>query len=94
MDLSQLPTLGVAGALVIVIGYLLASNRTDRSQHRDQVKALIGRIGSLETRVDELEKEVDQERDKRRSAEDKAAEAERRALRAEGQVAQGDSRSA
>lgn len=87
MDPSQMTTFGVAGALVIVIGYLLGSNRTDRAQHRDQVRALIARIGSLETRVSSLETEVDLERDKRRAAEDKAADAERRALHAEGQVA-------
>lgn len=89
MDLSQLPSLGVAGALVLVIGYLLASNRTDRAQHREAVAALVvqhaesraadrAELAKLRQRVDDLEAEVDLERDSRRRAEDLAAESQRR----------------
>jgi uncharacterized protein YlxW (UPF0749 family) len=97
VDLAILPTFGVAGALIVVIGYLLASNRADRTQHREVVTALTSqhqgeresferRIKDLETRVRDLESEVDAEKDRRRHAEDEAAEAKRRALAVEAEV--------
>jgi cell division protein FtsB len=98
VDLAQLPNLGVAAALVIVIGYLLAANRSDRAQHRETVTALItqhaadrvsdkAKLAQLSQRVDDLEAEVDLERDERRKAQDLAADAQRRAVAAEAQIA-------
>lgn len=94
MDLSQLPSLGVAGALVLVISYLLLANRTDRAQQQTTITDLAVRhaadraadraeLATLRKRVDDLEAEVDLERDERRRAEDRAAEAGRRAAAAE-----------
>lgn len=98
MDLSQLPSLGVAGALVIVIGYLLAANRTDRAQYRASLAEVVAQhaadrasdraeLAALRLRVENLETEVDLERDERRRAQDRAADADRRAAAAEATAA-------
>lgn len=87
VDLPSLGSLGIAGALVLVIVYLLAANRTDRSQYREALASLTAQysadISALRKRVDDLEAEVDLERDERRRAQDNAAEASRRAAVAE-----------
>lgn len=77
MDLSLLPSLGAAGALVVVIGYLLASNRADRAQQREAMDAALTRIARLEKDVVELNTQLDRERALRRDAEDAAATARR-----------------
>jgi hypothetical protein len=74
MDMAAL---GIVGALVIVIGYLLASNRTDRAQHRENVDVQLARNERLQAHIEDLEKELDVEMNKRRAAEDRAAKAER-----------------
>ena len=87
MDPSLLPQLGVAGALVIVVGYLLHANHrlmvTNRSDRAEYLKALAaretahaGEITALRTRVAELEErlgEVEDELDRER---DRRREAE------------------
>lgn len=101
MDLSQLPDLaplGIGGALVAVIYYLLRVNHVDRAQqrevieamtkaHRAETDALDERIRRLEKRADDLDREVDGERALRRKAEDIAAAADRRAVAAEANAA-------
>lgn len=75
MDPTQIPALGAAAALVVVIGYLLASNRADRSQQGEANAALLQRIKGLEKDVIELQAQVDNERALRREAQDEAADA-------------------
>lgn len=87
MDLSQLPQIGVASALVFVIVYLLAANRADRAQSRELRTHDRTEIRELQERIDALEAEVDTERDKRRAAQDTAAGWERRAVAAEAREA-------
>ncbi|MCX2950835.1 hypothetical protein [Lentzea sp. NEAU-D7] len=80
MDPSLLPQLGVAGALVIVVGYLLHANHrlmtTNRSDRADYLKALAAReaahaaeLTALRARFAEVEKrlgEVEDELDRER----------------------------
>ena len=92
VDLPSLGSLGIAGALVVVIIYLLAANRTDRSQYREALASMQAsyskELATLRQRVDDLETEVDLERDERRRAQDNAADASRRAISAEARLAQ------
>ncbi|KJK50416.1 hypothetical protein UK23_10450 [Lentzea aerocolonigenes] len=80
MDPSLLPQLGVAGALVIVVGYLLTANHrlmtTNRSDRAEYLKALAARetahaaeITALRARLVEVEDrlgEVEDELDRER----------------------------
>ena len=75
VDLTQAPTLGAAAALVVVIGYLLASNRADRAQQIKHLDAALKRIKSLEEEVEKLHAHLDRERELRRQAQDQAADA-------------------
>lgn len=97
MDLSQAPAVGGVvglGILVLVIFYLLGSNRADRDQHlatlkaRDEAhaaeqKACDERIDKLGQRLAVVEARVDKEQELRRQALDKSATADRRAAAAE-----------
>lgn len=87
VDLTQIPTLGAAAALVVVIGYLLVSNRADRSQQREDMDAALRRIKGLEADVVSLNSQLDHERELRRGAEDNAASALRQVAELRGELA-------
>jgi hypothetical protein len=98
-DVAQFGTAGALIALLAgVIGYLLNSNRQDRTQHQDIVDKLRAhivsleerrdlRIEKLEARIEALEAEAEAERSKRHAAEALTAAAEIRARMAEYQLA-------
>jgi chromosome segregation ATPase len=67
----------VLTVLVSVIGYLLASNRSDRTQALDTIAAAADRASDAEKRADDAEdrertaqQRLDAEREKRRAVED------------------------
>ena len=77
---GTLVTGGVAGALVLVIGYLLVSNRKDRVDYRAAVSAADARTAAADKRYDDevadharTELQLDDERERRRAAEDQLA---------------------
>lgn len=88
MDPQLLGTAGVAGVLVVVIGYLLRQNFADRKQYQDHIAAVEKRtaeaiasseathareISELTTKVDTLGTLYENERRARWAAEDDAA---------------------
>lgn len=88
MDPQLLGTAGVAGVLVVVIGYLLRQNFADRRQYQNHIaeveKATAaaiaraearseGEIAALRVEVRDLRAELEKERRARWAAEDDAA---------------------
>lgn len=78
---------GAGGLLLLLVMYLLKSNRDDRAQHREtvaalraehrqEVEGLDAKLDRLGKRIDELQRLVDDERELRRAAQDRAARAE------------------
>lgn len=78
------PQLGITGALVVVIGYFMRSNRSDRKQaetamaardagHSEQVRALRAELDEVKAEVKALRLELETERRARWRAEDSAA---------------------
>lgn len=83
------PQLGITGALVIVIGYFMRSNRHDRREavaamtardaaHAGQVAALRIELDELKAEVRELRRDLEKARRARWRAEDEAAKYRRR----------------
>jgi len=72
---TLLPAGGVAGILVVIIGYLLNANRVDRREYRQDLDALDGRLETERRRYAQLQLNLDEERDRRRTAESTAARA-------------------
>lgn len=82
--LENLGGLGSAGAIVVLLVYLIRSGGTDRTayqqalaaaeqRHADQMDRMRERVDGLEKRVQELTAALDEERRKRWHAEDVAA---------------------
>jgi predicted nucleic acid-binding Zn-ribbon protein len=87
MDPSLLPQLGVAGALVIVVGYLLTANHrlmtANRSDRAEYLKALAARetahaeaLTALRNRVSGLEERIAELEDELDRERDRRREAE------------------
>jgi hypothetical protein len=77
VDIAAILGTGTAGALIIVIGYLLNANRLDRQQYEDLVSKAELRADTAEQRVALREEALDAERKQRRTAEDRSAVVER-----------------
>jgi septal ring factor EnvC (AmiA/AmiB activator) len=65
---------GVFGVLALVIAWLLKSNRDDRSQAEEQIKAANARAKEARAEAAELEDLIDAEQARRRKAEEERAD--------------------
>lgn len=81
MDIAAILGTGTAGALIIVIGYLLNGMRLDRGQYEELVTKAEDRAVKAEQRVELREEALDAERKLRRTTEDQLALVERQLAR-------------
>lgn len=77
MDIAAILGTGTAGALIIVIGYLLNGMRLDRGQYEELVTKAETRADTAEQRVELRDEALDAERKLRRATEDQLALVER-----------------
>jgi CHASE3 domain sensor protein len=85
-EIAALVSAGGAGVLVIVVGYLLRSNREDRKQYEEAIDRAERRADAAEARSRSSRERTEQARQARYAAEEKLAEAraELAALRRQG----------
>lgn len=81
-DLAPLVTAGGGlGAVVMVILYLLSSNRQDRKEYQEAIDKAEARADRADARAGGLEAALDEARARRRTAEDQRDEAKRELAR-------------
>jgi hypothetical protein len=71
MNLPDITGLGIAGALVLIVAYLLIQFQKDRKQRIEDDIADQARVDKMQARIDDLTTKIDEERGLRRAAEDR-----------------------